>query len=409
MFTKYKDRTWVMGVSGGIDSMSLLDMSYKQGLNIIVCHVNYQKRESASRDQRIVEEYCKQRNIPVYVRYANYLGKENFQSWARDFRYDFYRAIMIENHCDGVLLAHHGDDFLETAMLREKQGREVAYYGIREENYVLGMLVCRPLLGMFKEDLYTYARENHVPYGEDETNFENQYVRNTIRNTILNTYSREMKQELLKKYIVMNEEHRLQEQEILEEIESMQSCGRLPIAYLQALDSKRACMILRTWLTQREEWFYHVSEHFLEDVYQFLFSSKKVATKKIHEYLILKEYEWLDVVEDRSYDFEYILESIQELQTPYFKVSFMGSLKEGITVSEEDLPLTIRNVREGDSIEFSFGHKKLHRYFIDQKVPYLDRKLCPVVVNRHQEVIFVCNLGSNIAHFSNNPNVFVVK
>ncbi|MBO5201189.1 MAG: tRNA lysidine(34) synthetase TilS, partial [Lentisphaeria bacterium] len=85
--------------------------------------------------------------------------------------------------------------------------------------------------------------------------------------------------------------------------------------------------------------------------------------------------------------------SIQELQTPYFKVSFMGSLKEGITVSEEDLPLTIRNVREGDSIEFSFGHKKLHRYFIDQKVPYLDRKLCPVVVNRHQEVIFVCNLG----------------
>ena len=60
-----------------------LDMSYKQGLNIIVCHVNYQKRESASRDQRIVEEYCKQRNIPVYVRYANYLGKENFQSWAR--------------------------------------------------------------------------------------------------------------------------------------------------------------------------------------------------------------------------------------------------------------------------------------------------------------------------------------
>lgn len=409
MFTKYKDRTWVMGVSGGIDSMSLLDMSYKFGLNIIVCHVNYQKRESATRDQRIVEEYCKQRNIPVYVRYADHPGKTNFQSWARDFRYYFYHAIMIEHNCEGVLLAHHGDDFLETAMLREQQGREVSYYGIREENYVLGMRVCRPLLTMFKEDLYTYAREHQVPYGEDETNFENHYVRNTIRNTILNRYTREMKQELVEKYKALNEEHILKEQALLQEVGSIESQGRLPITYLQSLEEDRACRLLRVWLTHKEEWFYHVSEHFLKDVYQFLFSSKKVATKKIGNYQILKEYEWLDVIHDQSYDFEYTLESIQELQTPYFKVDLVGSLKEGITVSENDLPLTIRNVREGDSIEFSFGHKKLHRYFIDNKVPYLERKLWPVVVNRAQEVIFVCNLGSNIAHFSNNPNMFVVK
>lgn len=84
-------------------------------------------------------------------------------------------------------------------------------------------------------------------------------------------------------------------------------------------------------------------------------------------------------------------------------------MKEGITLSAEDFPITIRNVRAGDAIAFKFGHKKIHRYFIDEKIPYEERISWPVVVNKQGEVIFVCNLGSNITHFTNKPNLFVVK
>lgn len=411
MFERYKDRKWVVGVSGGIDSMSLLDMAFQEGLDLVVCHVNYQKRESATYDEMLVERYCFDRCIPYYVSHAPSDGADyNFQAWARDYRYSFYRDIMFKEGCDGVLIAHHADDFLETAMLREKQGRKVSFYGIKDESRVMGMLICRPLLHLFKEDLSNYLSRMHLEYGQDETNFENEYERNKIRNLVLSKKSLEEKRELLAYYERRNEELSSKMSEIRQELDYITTQGYLPIEYLKKQEEEHAVELLREWLVNYDQYFYEVSLGFLKDVIQFIHSSKKVATKAIGDFFILKEYECLKVIEQKGHDFSYVLEKKEEINTPFFRTFLKGGApREGITLRADDFPITIRNVKEGDAIEFSFGHRKLHQYFIDEKIPYEERISWPVVVNRYGEVIFVCNLGSNITHFTNKPNLFVVK
>lgn len=411
MFERYKGRKWVIGVSGGIDSMSLLDMAFQERLDIVVCHVNYQKRRSAIYDEMLVESYCVDRRIPYYAAHAPVDGADyNFQAWARDYRYSFYRDIMFKEGCDGVLIAHHADDFLETAMLREKQGRKVSFYGIQAESRVMGMMICRPLLGLFKEDLYNYLSRMHLEYGQDETNFENEYERNKIRNLVLSNKSLIEKKELLAYYERRNDELAEKMSEIRQELAYITTQGYLPIDYLKQQEEEHAIELLREWLVNYDQYFYEVSLGFLKDVIQFLYSSKKVATKAIGGFYILKEYEYLKVIEQKGHDFCYVIDKKEELNTPFFRIFLKGgSLKEGLTVRADDFPLTIRNVQDGDAIEFSFGHKKIHQYFIDEKIPYEERISWPVVVNRSGEVIFVCNLGSNIKHFSNKPNLFVVK
>ena len=66
-----KKETYIIGVSGGPDSMALLDMCKKQGYSLVVAHMNYQKRDSALRDEEIVRKYCEENGIPCVIRKQN--------------------------------------------------------------------------------------------------------------------------------------------------------------------------------------------------------------------------------------------------------------------------------------------------------------------------------------------------
>ena len=63
---------YCIAVSGGCDSMTLLDKCIKKGMNIIVAHVNYQKRETAWRDEEIVRKFCESHHVPFFVKYCNF-------------------------------------------------------------------------------------------------------------------------------------------------------------------------------------------------------------------------------------------------------------------------------------------------------------------------------------------------
>ena len=79
--------TWVVGVSGGPDSMALLDYMRQSGFNVVIAHVNYNKRESSKRDEVIVEKYAENFGLDYEVRYYDGSKGGNFQELARDFRY----------------------------------------------------------------------------------------------------------------------------------------------------------------------------------------------------------------------------------------------------------------------------------------------------------------------------------
>ena len=183
---------WVVAVSGGADSMALLDMCRKAKLNIVVATVHYHQRQSADRDLIIVNEYCQKNAIPIYIKHFEEPLIGNFQNQARWYRYSFFKDVVKQSGCKGVLTAHHRDDVLETYLWQNQRGHRVKRYGIGKEVEIYGVKIVRPLLEKYKKDLVEYCVSNQVEYGEDESNYSNKYLRNRIRKQ-LSTKSLEFK------------------------------------------------------------------------------------------------------------------------------------------------------------------------------------------------------------------------
>ncbi|VEU70048.1 tRNA lysidine(34) synthetase TilS [Mycoplasmopsis glycophila] len=199
-----KKQKYLIGVSGGADSMFLLS-KYKHK-NIVVAYVNYNQRLDAHLDQELVEKYCKENNIPleVLVLQKNDYEHGNFQTWARKQRYEFFKKIYQKNRCDVLLLAHHKDDFLESVLMQQNRNKNIFYYGIKKTNFVFGMKTKRPLLHRYwKNQILKKCKKNNIPYRDDYTNFETNYTRNKYRQKI-NLFSRIKKEALFYLYLFKN-------------------------------------------------------------------------------------------------------------------------------------------------------------------------------------------------------------
>ncbi|MDC8911595.1 tRNA lysidine(34) synthetase TilS [Metamycoplasma hyosynoviae] len=196
----------LVGVSGGPDSMFLLFLlrNYK---NIVVAHVNYNKREDSTNDENIVREFCKKHEIQLEVlSLKNTYIKGNFQEIARNERYEFYKEIYDKYSCEILLLAHHKDDFLETAIMQFESKRYSFHYGIKETNRLLNMNIYRPLIHIYwKDEILELCKQNKINYAVDYTNAMDIYTRNKIRNS-LKKISLVEKENLYKNYISKNNE-----------------------------------------------------------------------------------------------------------------------------------------------------------------------------------------------------------
>lgn len=183
-----KNKKYIAAVSGGPDSMALLDKYHKHIVG--VCHVNYHKRVDSNNDQNIVTQYCKKHNIPLAVyevnkkEYAN-ASVHNFQALARTIRYEFFVSCSKKFKCNNLLIAHNLNDFLETAIMQERRNSNNFFYGIRQNNKYENLNICRPLLNEFKVDLQKYCDDNNILYAIDSSNASDIYERNRIRKELL--------------------------------------------------------------------------------------------------------------------------------------------------------------------------------------------------------------------------------
>ncbi|MDE7434173.1 MAG: tRNA lysidine(34) synthetase TilS [Mycoplasmoidaceae bacterium] len=176
-------------VSGGPDSMALLN-KYQNDI-CAVCHVNYQKRKTANRDEKIVKDFCKTHKIDLYIKKVNKSDYEksdssNFQDSARKIRYNFFKQIANKLNCHSIYVAHNKDDFIETAYRQIQRNSSSLFYGIKKNNEIDGLKIIRPLIDIRKNDLQEYCDKHNIQYGIDETNFSDIYERNKIRKIIAN-------------------------------------------------------------------------------------------------------------------------------------------------------------------------------------------------------------------------------
>lgn len=389
----------IIGCSGGPDSMALLDILRKEGnMQCVVAHVNYKKRDTADRDQRYVESYCRENGIFFHVLKPVWEGKENFQSWARDVRYKFFEDLAKQYNTNDIYIAHQKDDMIETYLMQKERKILCDTFGFRTDVKRKEYTIHRPLLSYSKKELEEYCIQNKVCYGIDESNLGNDYKRNRLRHSVIEYMTEKEKQEIMDTIQKENEEWDIYKQEIQK--------------FLNQWDNQVSSLLERRddWLCLETYLFEKTNTHYGKDHMQSL--CKQIRSDCVID---LQEYE-LESFHGKIYfskkeklDDVVFSREIQYGTYEDFCISSKGTRIESVCLSEKDFPIMIRCGKPGDSIALRYGKKKLSRFFVDRKIPHIYRKKWRVIENSEKKVIFIPGIGCDKEHFSANSRVFMIQ
>ena len=189
----------VLGVSGGPDSITMLDilrqLREELEFEIVVAHINHMIREEAIEDEKYVQEYCKKNNIECYIKridvekIAN-TKKIGTEEAGRKVRYEFFEEILQKTGSNKIGIAHNKNDKIETIIMHILRGSGISgLKGIepkRDNKYI------RPLIECERSEIEQYCEENKLEPRIDKTNFENEYTRNKIRNIVIPYIKKEL-------------------------------------------------------------------------------------------------------------------------------------------------------------------------------------------------------------------------
>lgn len=384
-FAQLKDKKLLLAVSGGVDSMVLLDLFYKLRFDICIVHCNFQLRgEESDADELLVREICQEGYIPYFIESFDTLefAKENklsIQLAARKLRYDWFQEI-ISLGFDYVLTAHHLDDNVETFLINFTRGTGLeGLTGIPAQNEN----VIRPLLPFSREEIENYAKEYNIQWREDSSNASDKYFRNKLRHNIVPTL-KELNTGFLDSF--QNTLHHLQQSESLVNDASKlvfekvveEKENQLEIHLNSLLQFKNYKAYLYQWLKE-----YGFSAW--NDIYDLVEAqSGKQVFSETH--ILLKDREKLILTERKSIDKSevFIIESLDSkvnipLKLRFYKgVNIFETVSNCIFVDESKIkfPLTIRKWQEGDYFYplGMNGKKKLSKYFKDEKYSLLDKE-----------------------------------
>ena len=184
----------VLGVSGGPDSISMLDILNKVKdeneieFNIVVVHINHMIREEAVEDEQYVRNYCKTHDIDCYVKRVDVLkiadsNKIGTEEAGRKVRYDFFKEIAEKTGSNKIGIAHSKNDKVETIIMHLLRGSGIS--GLKGIEPIRDRMYIRPLIECTRDEIEQYCEENGLQPRIDKTNFENEYTRNKIRNIVI--------------------------------------------------------------------------------------------------------------------------------------------------------------------------------------------------------------------------------
>lgn len=235
---------YVLAVSGGIDSMVLLDLAAKlDSLELIVAHLNHGIREDSIEDEQLVKRASKLYGLKFESKQAK-LDSNSSEDLARQVRYQFLNDVKLKYGAVAIITAHHKDDALETAVLNLMRG--TGRKGLSSLSSSKEIL--RPLIGFSKQDIAEYALANGIKWREDSTNSDDRYLRNYIRHNIIPKLS-EQQRSALSNNIVNSGQVNKEIDDLLSSIISMhQSNGKLERSWFIQLPYDVSSEVMAEWL-----------------------------------------------------------------------------------------------------------------------------------------------------------------
>lgn len=179
---------WLLGLSGGADSVALLLALQKLGYRITAVHCNFHLRgDESDRDEHFVRQLCLTKGIDLKVTHFDTVEVARSQGIsiemaARQLRYDLFHRLLEEYGCTGIAVAHHRDDNVETWLLNLVRGAGIhGLTGMRVKN---GNII-RPLLSVSRQEIEKFLQQEGQDFVTDSSNTDTIYKRNLIRHELL--------------------------------------------------------------------------------------------------------------------------------------------------------------------------------------------------------------------------------
>ena len=175
----------VCAVSGGMDSMAMLHAFAMEGYDVVVGHINHSSRPGENEaEEDLVKRFCNKYHLKYYIKKLDpeIAKQSNFQEVARNIRYEYLESIRKEEGAHYIATAHHADDNVETFFINLLRSS-----GLNGLSAIPDIAhdVIRLLIGVDRESIRTYVKDNSVPFLEDSSNSSDKYLRNNIRHHLI--------------------------------------------------------------------------------------------------------------------------------------------------------------------------------------------------------------------------------
>lgn len=397
----------VLGFSGGPDSVFLLEaLNYAKReikFEFVLAHVNHLLRgENSDTDERFCIECSERLNIPIFVKRASieHIARENnigLEEAGRLIRYNFFEDVLKEISGNKIAIAHNLDDQIETFLFRLIRGSSLeGLEGIPNRENII-----RPINEIYKNNILEFLDENKIKYRIDETNFENDFTRNSIRLDLIpwieKRYNKNFKDKVFNLISEIKEVNEILKINLkkYEEFKEHRFCLNIELIQLEEKYIQRK--IINEYL---KRYNLEGSREKIGNIIKLLNSNGSKVIKLEKDFVLKKQYKNIWIEKEKKDKFEKISNMVTE-RIP-FKVMFNNYIIEAIESNKSfGKNEFLTNLKIGDTIEIRLrkdgdrikplgmeSYKKLKDIFINEKIPKDLRGEIPLIV-KNDEIVWV--------------------
>lgn len=395
------EATVIVGLSGGMDSMALLDILTLLGYRCVAAHCNFHLRGAESdRDGDFVRRWCKSVDVPLVSidfdtrEYASD-RKISIEMAARELRYRWFEMMRVQHQAEAIAVAHHRDDSVETVLMNLIRGTGIkGLSGIAPKN----RKVVRPLLSVSREEIVRYMVSRDIPYVFDSSNNDDLFLRNALRLHVIPTL--EELNPAVKEAIYRTAQHVAQAEKVYnaamkESMEKVVQNDRIDVRELRKTPSPQS--LLFELLTPMG-----FGPSTIQDICSSMDAEPgKIFLSRSHRVIKDRDYFLIDQLPDKeATEQSFFIELQTNALTMPLPLTF-SILPMPITIERNKrflyadfdqlrFPLTLRKWRQGDwFIPFGMkGRKKLSDYFTDRKFSLKDKEAAWVLLSG-EEIVWI--------------------
>ena len=394
----------IIACSGGPDSMCLLNLlirlKTKKNLELIVAHVNHKLRSVSDDEAKMVEDYAKKNKVTFELQELDYQNAKFSEDDAHRKRYKFFKSLIKKYKANYLVTAHHGDDLIETILMRIARGSNLnGYIGIKRVTQNEDYVTLRPLLSTTKDEIIKYNENEFIPYVIDESNDSLKYTRNRYRKNIL-PFLKNEDEYIHLKYLKFSEELEEYDNFVNNYIKEKEFIVDNQIVINKITNEsefiKRKTIELIVKSIQLNDYF-NISDNQMNELLKLIYNSNKSIDLN-NNYIGINEYGYLKIIKKQNKEYQ---EIILDKDLEFLGFNFYYNCDNGnssnnciyLNSSDVTLPLKLRTRCNGDKMQvLNLGTKKINDIFIDNKINKELRSNYPILVDAKNNIIWLPSL-----------------